>query len=587
MKFRAARKRRSSILLAGIAAACFTASSFAATLTSNLHLPQDGPEMFSATRWLASQFTTDGDSYLIDAITLRLQQNVAGTVLVSLYSDAGGRPGELMMTLSAQSGVGATPGNITFRNGSNRTRGFDMTFRGKDVGRAFGLKVDTARLFGAATRVNVSGERPEGLGLDADSTYWVVTSAANGQFQSGYTDIETGEGVGYSPTWAHSENAGASWTVERQSPLFIEVLANPAELLVTDQEAIASAIFSGLPMAMAQREAVFAAVRNVTRDVNARLFRLRSELDLPGVAEGQNETRLEPSSRWEVFATASYGYGNQDTFLPASGFETNTWAETVGAEFSVNEHLTLGAAFTYVQSNNALELGVGDADIEGEALAAYASYRQGGFYADALYSFAMFEHDIQRDTLFGNTATAEPNSQTHTLQLNLGFNMPVAGFVTGPYASIDWMIGQLESYEEANGNTAIGTARLRVPGQTFDSLISRIGWQISRTYVLESMKITPQLRAGWAHEYRDDLEFVDVQLATSPFKMRSGESLLPVGKFNTQAETQSPGSDIFEVGFGVGFEWDERFRIYVDYAAHLFQNNAFAHQVSLTGEVKF
>lgn len=543
--------------------------------------------MISPTRWLASQFTTDGDSYLIDSITLRLQQNVPGGIIVSLYSDAGGRPGQLMMTLNSQGGIGATPGDITFRGG-NQTRGFNLSFRGKDVGRAFGLRgVDTARLFGAATRVEVSGERPEGLGLDANSTYWVVTQASSGQFASGYTDSENGEGVGYTPNWAHSENAGATWTLESQSPLFLEILADPAQLLVTDQEAITSAIFSGLPMALAQREAVFTAVRNVTRDVNARLFRLRSELGLPGVAEGASETKLEPSSRWEVFATASYGYGNQDTFLPASGFETSTWAETVGAEYSVNERLTVGAAFTYVQSNNALELGVGDADIEGEALAAYASYRQGGFYADALYSFAMFEHDIQRDTLFGNTATAEPNSRTHTLQLNLGLNMAVAGFVTGPYASIDWMIGELESYEEANGNTAIGTARLRVPGQTFDSLISRIGWQISRTYALESMRITPQLRMGWAHEYRDELEFVDVELATSPFKMPNGESLLPVGRFNAQAETQSPGSDTFELGFGVGFEWDERYRIYVDFAAYLFQNNAFAHQVSLTGEVKF
>lgn len=531
--------------------------------------------MISKTRWLASEFTTDGNSYLIDSITLRLQQNVKGAVQVSLYSDAGGRPGELMMTLNATSGVGGSPSQVTFR-GNGQTRGFDLTLQTKDLGRAFGLRgVDATRLFGGPTQVRVSGERPSGLGLDADSTYWVVTRAASGQFAAGYTDQEQGDGVGYSSTWAHSENSGASWTTERQSPLFLEVLANPADLLVTDQEAITSAIFSGLPMAMAQREAVFTAVRNVTRDVNERLFRLRGEVD------------ADRKTGWEAYATASYGYADHDTFLPAVGFETDTWAETVGGEYKINEHFTIGGAFTYMQSNNSLAVSVGDADIEGEALAAYVSSRWGGLYADALYSFAGFEHDIQRDTLFGNTASAEPNSRTHTIQLNTGYNLPVAGFVTGPYASIDWMIGELESYEETNGNTTLGTARLRVPGQSFDSLISRIGWQISRTFAIASAKLTPQIRAAWAHEYRDNQEAVDVSLARSPYSMRSADALIPVGKFNASAETQAPGADVFEFGVGVGFEWQDRFQIIVDYGAHLFQNDALSHQVSLTGSVKF
>jgi len=588
MNFRTVRShRRRSVLASMAAASCLAAQAGAVVLTSNLGLPQDGTELVSPKRWLASEFTTDGSSYLIDSITLRLQQTVKGAVQVALYSDAGGRPGELLTTLSPTGGIGGTSSAVTFR-GNGKSRGFDLTLRSKDVGRAFGLKgFDGTRLFGASARVRVSGERPSGLGLDADSTYWIVTRAVSGQFASGYTDEETGEGAGYSPAWAHSDNAGASWTVERQSPLFLEILANPADLLITDQEAITSAIFSGLPMAMAQREAVFAMVRHVTRDVNERLFRLRSQTDLAPVAAGPETKAVEPASRWEVFATAGYGFADHETFLPAAGFESNTWAETLGGEFKVNDHLTIGAAFTYVQSNNALALSVGDADIEGEALAAYASTRWGGFYADALYSFGSFEHDIQRDTLFGHTATAEPNSRTHTLQLNIGYTMPVASFLMGPFASIDWMVGELEAYEEASGTTTLGTARLRVPGQSFDSLISRIGWQISRTFAVDSVKLTPQLRALWAHEYRDEQEPVDVTLARSPFSMRSGDSLIPVGRFNASADTQAPGDDAFEVGVALGIEWADRYRVVIDYGARIFQNHAFSHQVSLMGSMRF
>lgn len=591
MKSRATRPRRSSILLAGIVAACFTASAPAVVLTSNLSLPQDGLEAVSTTRWLGSEFKTDG-SYLIDSITLRIQRNAPGTVQVSLYSDASGQPGQLLATLNTGDAIGGSASLVTFRNPrtAGRTTDFTLELSGSEAAanRLGFSRRDIERAFGKNRRVTVSGAQSSGLGLAPGTNYWVVTRALSGSFSLGYTDQETGEGPGYSPAWAQSNNAGVSWSRQETSPLFLEILANPS-LLLDDQEAIFSAVFSGLPMALAQREAVFTAVRNVTRDVNARLFRLRTDVELPDVAEagGKKAVAVEPESRWEVYATASYGYADHETFLPAVGFETDTWAETIGAEFEVNEHFAIGAAFTYTQSNNATAMSVGDVDLEGEAITAYASWHDGGFYADALYSYAMFEHDIQRDTLFGNTASAEPNSRTHTLQLNLGYNIPVAGFVTGPYASIDWMIGELENYEEANGNTLAGSARLRVPGQTFDSLISRIGWQISRTYAIESVKLTPQLRAAWAHEYRDELEFVDVQLATSPFKTLVGSDIVPVGRFTASAETQDPGSDVFEVGFTLGIQWDERFRMFVDYTAHLFQNHAFAHQVSLTGEVKF
>jgi outer membrane autotransporter protein len=577
MKYRSARSCFTALALAGLSVSGFISHARAAILTSNLSLPTDGPELISSTRWLASQFSTDGNSYLIDSVSLRLQQNVKGTVQVSLFSDAGGQPGELILTLTQNGGIGINPGTVTFRNpNSTNTRGFSLSARAEDLARSMGLRgIDTNRLFGRAAQVHLNGDRPNGLGLDPDTNYWIVTRALNGQFSSGYTDSEKGDGVGYTPNWAHSENRGASWTVESQSPLFIEVLANPSDLLVTDQEAITSAIFSGLPMAMAQREAVFSMVRNVTRDVNERLFRLRSESD------------PETKPGWEVFATASYGSSDAETFLPAAGFQTDTFSETAGAEYRVNEHLTFGGAFTYIESQNALALGIGDADIEGESLAAYASYHAGGLYVDALYGFSSFEHDLQRHTFFGNTAHAEPNSKTHTLQLNLGYNMEVAGFVTGPYATIDWMIGQLEEYTEAGASTSLGNARLHVPGQSFDSLISRIGWQISRTFTFDSVKFTPQFRAGWAHEYRDDNEFVGVSLVRSPYQMQNQGALLPLGHFEASAETQRPGSDVFEIGVAFGLTWRDRFELIVDYSARLLQNNAKAHQVSLTGSLKF
>jgi hypothetical protein len=562
-------------------------------LTSNLALPQDGSEPITTTRWLGSKFSTDATSYLIDAVTLRLQQTAPGSVQVMIFSDAGGRPGEMMASLSPASGLGGGSSNVTFR-GHGGTSSFAASFTPAELGRAYHMP-KASSFFARGTTINVSGSRSTGLGLEANQKYWVVTRALSGQFTQTYTDKETGDGVGYSSTWAHSENAGANWTTQSTSPLQLEVVAFPAGF--TDEAAIASAIFSGLPMAMAQREAVFGVVRAVTRDVNERLFRLRagpeytvvdnlgSNADGKSVYQESKSAVVQWKPSWEVFATAGYGSGDNETILPAAGFQTDTYSGTVGLEYRVTPHFTLGAAFTYVHSDNSMALGLGDVEIEGEALAAYASFQAAGFYADFLYGYGSFEHDITRDTLFGETARAEPNSRTHTLQLNLGYNFEVAGIVTGPFASLDSMIGELEEYQESGAGN--GSARLRVPGQNFDSLISRIGWQISRTFTVDSVRITPQLRAGWAHEYRDSAEPIGVGLITSPFYTGAGGGSQPIGRFDTSATGKPPGTDSFEVGFGLSIAWGERFTLLADYGVRLLQSDAIAHVVSLTGAVKF
>lgn len=541
-------------------------------LTSNLTQPADGVEQVTFTRWLASEFSTDGSGYLVNSVTLRLQRVVAGAVEVAIFTDAGGRPGQLVTVLRATGPIRGNLSNVTF-TGDGSMSSFSSSFGSEQLGAAFGLPdgVSGSAFFGGPTQISIRGERPMGLGLEPDTNYWVVTRAVSGQFSLAYTDSERGEGVGYSPVWAQSSDSGQNWAAQSTSPLYVEVIGDPANLLFVDQEAIISAIFSGLPMAMAQREAVFAVTRTVTRDVNQRLFRMRTAVD--PVVEGS----------WELFATVAYGSGDLETIMPAAGFQTDTWAGTVGAEYHLTPDFSVGGAFTYVESGNALALGVGDVDIDGVALAGYVSYHPGRFYADFLYSYGSYEHEVRRQTLFGQTASAEPNSRAHTLQLNLGYNIEAGGFITGPYGGLDYTTAMMESYVEG----AAETKRLHVPRQNFDSLMGRIGWQVARPFDAGGVKVVPQFRAGWAHEFRNRAEPVEVELATSPFYVSSVDGFQPVGSFATSAVTRPPGDDVLEVGAAVSFLWEERYRVTIDYGTRLLQADGSAHYVSLTGSVAF
>jgi outer membrane autotransporter protein len=372
--------------------------------------------------------------------------------------------------------------------------------------------------------------------------------------------------------WAQSANAGGSWQTQATSPLFLGVTGDPTVVIVelrTDVEAIQSAVFSGLPTALAQREIVFSAVAVSTRDVNERLFRLRSGAD---VQRG-----------WEVFVTGRYGAADMDAILPTTGFRADTWAGTVGVEYHDARHLTVGAAFTLMESENSLGIGVGDVDLSGHALAAYVSYTHRGFYADLLYQYAKFDHEIARNTLFGETARAEPESDAHTFELNVGYNIETKGFVTGPFAGLTYTTGDLDGYTETGG----GTKNVHVAGQSFESLVSRIGWQISKTFDAGRVKITPQARIAWRHEFMNESEAVDIGLVQSPFAIGDGRTFTPVGRFDASSNTEAPGADALEIGVGVALRFSDRMTLILDYEARVFQGDGVLHSVSLTGGVRF
>jgi len=560
----------------------------AVTLSSNLDKPPDGIEDITNSRWLASKFSTDDKTYLVNQITLRLQRNINGSLLAAIYTDDGGKPGKLVGILGTPGGtVGATLTDVVFKGGSSGTQTIQSNLNSAQSFDGIQLPAGINVSDFAGANISTSSVQPEGLALAPGTAYWVVTQAPTGEYASGYTDSELGSGSGFSSDWAHSENSGSTWTVLFLSPLFLGVDADPYQPVTLlefriDHEAIASSIFSGLPMAMAQREIVFSLAENATRDVNSRLFRLRSgERDEPEEQGDISEDAIK--RRWEFFASAQYGANDTEVIVPMSGFQSDIYTETAGVEFRATKQLTFGAAISLLQSDNQLGVGVGDVNVSGTAISGYTSFVHKNFYVDALYNYGNYDHVMRRATLFGDTANAEPESRTHALQLNLGYNMKAGGFVTGPFASLDYVTADLDGYTETNG----GTTNVNVHGQNFDSLVSEFGWQTSYTFDIGKVKITPQARLSWIHEFLNDSEDVTAGLNASPYSIGTGGVFVPVGSFSTTATTQQPGEDSMNVGVGVSVRCADRLTFFADYDVRFYQQDSMVQFVSLTGSVEF
>jgi sugar lactone lactonase YvrE len=376
----------------------------------------------------------------------------------------------------------------------------------------------------------------------------------------------------------------------------------PVHFTLVDVGAMLSATASALPVALSQRENLLSVNRTVISDINARLFRLRSRFDAPGAhgesgkeiaepgkeltnADGGISKMIAPANprRVELFGAGNFGFQNLHDIGASSGFDFDSQAATAGLEYRATDELALGLAGSYVDSHSYLAGRLGKADTQGYALSTYASFFSRNFFADVLYAFSDFEDDIFRNTLLGQTARATPHSRNHNIYFNTGYNLKVGPALTGPIGALEYVNGHLDAYGERGG----GSAAIQADGQNYDSLISRLGWQLSIPAATSWGDLTLQLRASWDHQYLDASDQVNVSLAQSPITTINGTQASAGGKFTASGRTAPPGRDYLTLGGGILVNLCERGQIVLDYEAHLAQTNNVEQFVSITLGCKF
>lgn len=375
--------------------------------------------------------------------------------------------------------------------------------------------------------------------------------------------------------------------------------SEPTTLLLTDLTSIGSAIFSSLPTALAQRDLALGGSQTTLRDFGSRLFRLRAgttneedrtesgegdgtEQETVMVGEGDGvPTRGGKSTKvvmnkvnpeayaWEVFTSFDYGTQDLDAQKSFLGLQTDTYAETIGIERALGEHLHLGAGVSYLESFSDQST-----DLDGVTLATYLSGTWGGLYADVLYGATLLDHDIDRSTGLGSTAHAAPDSTVHAVNFNTGYNFHFGNWRTGPFAGVDYAHAKIDGYTEDGG----GTAATEVSEQSLDSLITRVGWQASYRKKTSWGAITPQLRIGWERENQDGNDPVTVGLVKSPYYILKGNTLSSTGApFGVTVSGYDRERDAMTVGAALSVDIGRRFNITLDYEGYFLAEGYSAH----------
>ncbi len=347
-----------------------------------------------------------------------------------------------------------------------------------------------------------------------------------------------------------------------------------------------SAVTTGLPMVNAEGQMLINAGSTVTNDLNNHLFYLRagqgeeaadgsiaSATD-DGVVVGQGDggkdpiaTRVQRSRRWEIITTANYGNIKLNAVGGQAGVQIDAWAPSIGIERHLTRSLALGFATSFLTSDQRYTGGIGSLHLEGPALSAYLSFVRKNYWSSLLYSFGTYELDSRRNTGFGfPSALGSTRTYTNALQYNTGWNFRFQDntFVTGPFAGIDYLHGSVDAYSETGG----GLAALRYGKQSYESLVSRVGWTASKKVQTDWAVITSQLRLSYERQNLRN-NGTSVSLINAPFSTSGGN--------------QSPGQDYMVAGAGLNFQFTDRFNLLFFYQGQFFRNNQEAH----FGSVRF
>lgn len=270
-----------------------------------------------------------------------------------------------------------------------------------------------------------------------------------------------------------------------------------------------SAVETGLPMANALGQMLISGNQTATSDVNNHMFglmagdgeeaansSLSASLD-EGVVIGQGDGPEDPIARkvlrsrqWEVYTTVNYGYLDLNALGGQAGVNVESWAPGIGIERHLSRGLAVGFAVSFLQSWQDYSGGLGSLDLEGPALSAYLTFVRKNYWSSLLYSFGSYELDSTRNPGLGfPQAYGSTHSYTNSVQYNTGWNFRFQNntLLTGPFAGIDYLHGTVDAYSETGG----GAAALRYAEQSYESLVTRVGWSASKKIKTDFASITP------------------------------------------------------------------------------------------------
>jgi uncharacterized protein YhjY with autotransporter beta-barrel domain len=241
-----------------------------------------------------------------------------------------------------------------------------------------------------------------------------------------------------------------------------------------------------------------------------------------GETGGGASADVQSGGRLSGFLTGMYTRSAQDETSTLAGFTGRTYGLVGGMDYRFRDDLFAGAALRYAKSDVDLNLSEGSLDAEDMNLSVYGTYYPlTQWFVDWTLHYGQGTFDLTRNIDFTlGSSTFNENAQSSTDGSQYGASVGTGyewvsqdGVVSQIYTNFRYNRADIDAYEEQTG----GGLNLAIDEQSIDSLVGKIGGQVSKAFSYNWGVLSPQLNFNYLHEFNNEGEPIRASFVSDPF----------------------------------------------------------------------
>jgi outer membrane autotransporter protein len=281
-----------------------------------------------------------------------------------------------------------------------------------------------------------------------------------------------------------------------------------------------------------------------------------------------------PLSAW---ASALGGLGSVLGDGNASTLTYNFGGAAAGVDYRLDPRFLVGIGTGYTHGTQWVNSFMGQGWSDSVSVAAYGSFTQAGFYADALAGYAYFNNQLQRQIVIPGL---QPRTATGSTGANQFLGQIEGGYKVGIYAPAAATITPFGRFQissvtqNAFSESGAQSLSLNVAQQTTNSQRTTVGADLGGAIGIGNERtVDLALRLGWLHEFADVARPITAAFAGAPgnsFTVFGATPLRNAAVIGFQASTTiaaatqiylrydgeiATGTDNHALNVGVRFSW--------------------------------
>jgi autotransporter-associated beta strand protein len=211
-------------------------------------------------------------------------------------------------------------------------------------------------------------------------------------------------------------------------------------------------------------------------------------------------------ARLSAWMSGVGGFGSVGGNSNAGALTYNVGGAAAGIDYHLDPRFLMGVAVSYAGGRQWVDGLNGQGNTNNYSTALYASFTQGGFYADALAGYAYTDTQMQRTIVIPGLqpriASSSDGTNQFLGQIEVGYGIGVyapAQAILTPFARFQTVAAAQNGFTESG---SIGSLGLVVAPQNTTSVRTVLGVDLAGNIPLgATIPLAIALRLGWAHEY--------------------------------------------------------------------------------------